>query len=281
MKKYAVLLAVISLFVSASFVQVFAAGSASGGSTQPVVEETKTEAPIVEATKVTETTATVTNTVTEDPVLEEVKVDTTVTETAVSEAEAVRTTAESGSETEAAGFCFELEDRKARIECRLGKTAAEVKTELAENFMPEECGAMNDDHKKELCTERYKSVQPCWAKAHGAKRIACVKKALEIDRIAAIDDYCKGGEKACAKNYRWKVYNLITFRFYDAEERAEIWHREGHLSLDETVEFVDLIVDSKIKFYNGETMAEKTVAIEGVQKAWDELVEKVKASKSK
>lgn len=255
MKKGIITFVALSLFLTT---QVFAAGSGTGGSTKPdttsneAAQSTSTES--VTSTAKTEAKA-------------EVSVETTVSQDVPTK------TVTAVSKTK---YCNDLDGLKDRIKCRLQKSQKELEEELAAVYMPEECRATEDAKAKSDCVERYKSLKPCWKEKPGAGRIECVKKQLGINKLIDIEEYCKGRESSCKDEYRAKVYHLITFRFYDAEERAEEWYEEGKLSLDETVDFTAVVVQSKLDFSKAKTKAERVAVIKSMQMEWEKLVAKVK-----
>lgn len=175
-------------------------------------------------------------------------------------------------------YCNDLEDLKERIKCRLQKNEAELKEELAAIYMPEECRAMEAGVGQGDCVSRYKSLKPCWTEDPGAERIACVKEKLGIDKLMKAADYCKDKADVCQAEYKEKVYHLITFRFYDAEERVEEWYEEGKLSLEDTVDFIAVVVESKVNFNKAKTKAERVAVIKNIQSEWEKVVAKVKKS---
>ncbi|HLG25215.1 MAG TPA: hypothetical protein VI588_00255, partial [Candidatus Gracilibacteria bacterium] len=105
------------------------------------------------------------------------------------------------------------------------------------------------------------------------KRIACVKKILGIDKLLPVADYCKGEDGDCAETYTLKIHNLIKFRFYDLEERIEDWYRDGKMTLDETVNFVVMIAESKIAFNEASNKTARKAIIINVMHKWNEVIE--------
>lgn len=192
--------------------------------------------------------------------------------------EATTTTKVSTKAVDEKKYCNDIDDLKERIKCRLQKDEAELKEELAAIYMPEECRAMAAGAGQDDCVSRYKSLKPCWTEDPGAERIACVKEKLGIDKLMKAADYCKDKADVCQAEYKEKVYHLITFRFYDAEERVEEWYEEGKLSLDDTVDFIAVVVDSKVNFNKAKTKAERVAVIKNIQSEWEKVVAKVKKS---
>lgn len=177
-------------------------------------------------------------------------------------------------------ICNNIADISARVSCRLTKTHDELEEEYKRHYLPEECRVAELDEKLS-CTQRYKDLKPCWKYPEGSDRISCVKKVLGLpEKIIPPKEYCKENtSKTCLADYRQKVYHLITFRFYDAEERTEEWYEEGKISLDDTVAFTVFIANSKINFNKAKTTAERREIINQVQDEWVKIVNKVAANK--
>ncbi|MBL4694355.1 hypothetical protein JKY72_03215 [Candidatus Gracilibacteria bacterium] len=271
MKKFGILLMAMSLVANVAF----AAGSGSGGALPPadadpvvVVEVVAEVEPVVvvEVETVVEAVIEPVVVVEAEPVVTSLP---EVTETVVVEAPV----AEVAPVVEAAvSYCHDLGDRPARIRCRLQKSADDLKAEFAVRYMPEECAALGDDAD---CAARYKSLYPCWAEDPGSDRIKCVKRILDLpQKLVSVDDFC-GEDAGCRDEYVGKVHNLIKYRMYDAEERAQKFYEAGRLDLDVVVDFVDFIAESKGDFNNARTKAERVAVIKDVMKEWKKVVSKV------
>lgn len=178
-------------------------------------------------------------------------------------------------------ICNDIENIKERIGCRLEKTEDELKKEP---YLPEECRAEKDEDIREDCIYRYLSLKPCWEKQHGKERISCVKEKLGLQQqLVKAKDFCNQQneeEKAiCIDAYKRAIYHLITFRFYDAEERVEKWYEEGKLDLEVTTDFVAFIATSKILFNNAQSKNERLEIIKEVISRWNQTVAFVKSAK--
>ncbi|MBP7670850.1 hypothetical protein KA119_00985 [Candidatus Gracilibacteria bacterium] len=173
-------------------------------------------------------------------------------------------------------ICNNIADISARVSCRLTKTHDELEEEYKRHYLPEEC-RVSDIPTKFACVERYKNLKPCWKKPAGADRLTCVKEKLGLpEKIISPKQYCKdSAAETCLSDYRQKVYHLITFRFYDAEERVEEWYEEGKISLDDTVAFTVFIANSKLNFNKAKTTTERREIIDQVQSEWDEIITKI------
>lgn len=176
-------------------------------------------------------------------------------------------------------ICNDIENIKERIGCRLEKTEEELKKEP---YMPEECRVITEESGKQDCINRYLSLKPCWEKQQGKERISCVKEKLGLpQKLVTAKAFCKDQDSVCVIDYRQLIYHLITFRFYDAEERVEKWYDEGKLNLEITTDFVSFIATSKIIFNNAKSKNERLEVIKEVISRWNQTVEFVKSSKSK
>jgi len=179
------------------------------------------------------------------------------------------------SQLDAPAYCVDMENLKDRIKCRLQKSEEDLEKEYSYKYMPEECRVLTDS-KQTDCQQRYKDLQPCWDNPAGPDRIECVKKVLGIDKLVPISEYCANQDASCMTTYREKVYHLITFRFYDLEERVEDWYRDGKITLDATVDFIAIVVDSKVNFYKTTDKKEHVAIIKSLIQEWDKIVSTVK-----
>lgn len=180
-------------------------------------------------------------------------------------------------------LCNDIEDMHERIACRLNKDNEGLAKEYSVSYLPEECRPLEGDWQKS-CIDKYISLLPCWEKNVGPERIACVKNSLGLpSKIVSPKSYCSNDKDpaACMTAYRKNVYSLITFRFYDAEERVEHWYEEGKISFDDTVDFIAFIAQSKVAFYQSETKDARQSIIETVMEEWAKVVEKVQSSNTK
>lgn len=178
-------------------------------------------------------------------------------------------------------ICNDIENIKERISCRLEKTEDELKKEP---YLPEECRAEKDEASQKDCIDRYLSLKPCWEKRQGKERISCVKENLGLpQKLVKAKDFCNQEDEearaTCIEDYKQKIYHLITFRFYDAEERIEKWYEEGKLDLEVTTDFVAFIATSKIIFNNAQSKNERLEVIKEVISRWNQTIAFVKSAK--
>lgn len=170
--------------------------------------------------------------------------------------------------------CSNLATLKERVLCRLELEKEEQEKELELYYLPEECRALSGSA-REICIARYKSVQICW-KFYDNERVSCVKKIIRLDSIQK--EKCNklnGNEKPiCVEEIKNKVYDLIKWRFYDLEEKAEDFLMRGFVDRGSVVDFIAKTEQNKIKFNGAKTKEERKNIILDVRKDWEEFVKK-------
>ena len=86
-----------------------------------------------------------------------------------------------------------------------------------------------------------------------------------------------GEEKSvCVRELKNKVYNLIKWKFYDLEERAEDFMIRGLVDKDSVVDFIVKTEEKKVKFNEANSKEERKNIILDVRVAWTDLVKKIK-----
>ena len=174
--------------------------------------------------------------------------------------------------------CSGLETMKERVSCRLGLDKERQERELELYYLPEECRAVYFTP-REQCIARYKSVQTCWQFPAGSERVLCVKRVMKLGTLQEETEKCKsleGDDKsACVKELSDKMYNMIKWRFYDLEERAEDFMARGLVGKDAVVDFIARVEENKIRFNEAKTYKERKDAILDVRVAWKGLVHKI------
>lgn len=107
----------------------------------------------------------------------------------------------------------------------------------------------------------------------------CAKRAIRLEAIQEEKEKCDnltGEEKSsCVIEIKNKMYNVIKWRFYDLEERAEDFMKRGLIDEDAAVDFISKTEQSKIKFNGAKTKEERKSIILDVRKDWKELVKKI------
>ena len=175
--------------------------------------------------------------------------------------------------------CGNLAVREERVKCRLNLEDEEYAKENELSYLPEECRDLTGE-KRNNCINLYKKTQRCWKFPAGESRIQCVRENLNLGRnlsqeIKGCDG--KGTERSqCISDVREKVFNVIKFRFYDLEERAEKLLEEGRVSQEDVVLLVSKLEEKKVEFNNASTTAQKRAIILEVRQIWKEFVGKIK-----
>lgn len=175
--------------------------------------------------------------------------------------------------------CGNLPSLRERISCRLDIKEEEQEEDLELYYLPEECGVLSG-RQRGLCIARYKSVQTCWKFPVGDARISCVKRTTDLGFIQKEKETCNaltGQERSdCVRELKNKVYNLIKWRFYDLEERAEDFMIRGVVSKEEVIKFIEKTEKNKILFNQAKTKDERKNIILYVRDGWKEFTNIVK-----
>lgn len=175
--------------------------------------------------------------------------------------------------------CGNLASREERVRCRLNLEDEEYAKENELSYLPEECRDLAGERKNN-CISLYKKTQRCWQFSVGESRLQCVRENLNLGRsLSAEIRNCdaRGTERAkCISDVREKTFNLIKFRFYDLEERAEKLAEEGKVSSDDLVLLVTKLEEKKVEFNNAATIAQKRAIVLEVRQIWKEFVKKVR-----
>lgn len=264
--------ALVVLAVSALLAPSVLAKQGTGGSNTPDVPDTTT--PVVEDTTIIEAPAA---DPTPEPVVTAPEVETT-TDTSVTLPDTSTNTpvntnttinAEAITTTTAEKMCYELEDLKERINCRLNKTEEELEEEP---YSPEGCRTRSEAW-QEKCKELYTKIYPCYEKPVGDNRISCLKDEIGLpNKLKKLSDECETQDPECIEAYTKQIVNLVGARFYDAEERVEDWFADGEIDQETTVDFLVFITEAKWDLYNAESNSERMEVVERVDEEWEKLV---------
>ena len=175
--------------------------------------------------------------------------------------------------------CGDLDSRVERVRCRIKLEDEDYAKENELQYLPEECRDLSKD-KKSRCINIYKKTQRCWQFPVGESRLQCVRESLNLGRVLSSEiKICdsKGTERVqCISDVREKVFDLIKFRFYDLEERAEKLLKDGKIDEETVVQFVADLEIKKVEFNNAATIKEKKETILEVRQIWKEFVKKIK-----
>lgn len=174
--------------------------------------------------------------------------------------------------------CANLKTIKERVSCRLDLDKEEQREELELYYLPEECGAVYFTPRRQ-CLERYNSVQVCWQFPVGNERVSCVKRAMKLGTFQQEKEACNkltGEEKSvCVIGLKNKFYNLIKWRFYDLEERAEDFMIRGLVDKESVVDFIVRTEKNKVKFNEASSKEEREKIILDIRLSWNNLVQKI------
>lgn len=156
--------------------------------------------------------------------------------------------------------CGQITNQKERITCRLGLTAAEMKTELGILYFPEYCRVEETAEEKKECIALYQSFRPCWQMPIGDGRQACARQAIGLKVLAEEKNTCialkgQAGFAGCVDNLKEKVEHHILFNLYELEFEAEAALKAGKTTIEATAEF-----DAKVEAYKA--ALEKSTSIQ-------------------
>ena len=175
--------------------------------------------------------------------------------------------------------CGNLNTLKERVKCRLELEKDEQEEELELYYLPEECAAL-DGASRGICIASYKSVQTCWKFPVGAERVSCVKRAIRLDSIQEEKKKCNAlsgkNKSVCVREIKNKAYDLIKWRFYDLEERAEDFMTRGLVDKESVIDFIVKTEENKVKFNEADSKEERKNIILDVRTDWKELVKKIR-----
>lgn len=169
---------------------------------------------------------------------------------------------------------------RERIQCRLSLTPAGLTRELEIQYLPEECRTLTEG--RQACIAKYRAWQPCWQETVGTARNGCAMRILSIgsgvvDAVRLCQQKEPGTERAsCMQKVRESAYDMIKFRFYDLEERAEGLAEEGKADVSIVADFVNLIETKKQEFNRATTKQQRRQIILDVRRGWIEFMQKVK-----
>ena len=170
--------------------------------------------------------------------------------------------------------CSELSSLQERVPCRIKKINQGEETE----FDPEECRSFVGT-KRDSCLQTYSAAQSCWSTDNNDERIQCIKNFLKISSITEEKDKCsrlENTEKAqCIASLKERVFTMAKFRFYNLEERAEYFMREG---ANEKIvsDFIIAMELKKQEFNNADSIAEKKNTVLEAKEIWKEFIDNIR-----
>ena len=173
-----------------------------------------------------------------------------------------------GPNIEAKFKCGELTSSRERIKCRINLP---YENEL--NYLPEECRGLTGIYKAG-CVTTYQIVHHCFFLKNDVARVECAKKELVLSSIAEEKGKC-AGNSTCIQELQTKVFDLVKFRIYNLEQKAQELKEKG---VDENLvlDFITSAEAKKMEFNNAQTIAEKKQVVNGVIKLWLDFVSQAK-----
>jgi len=163
--------------------------------------------------------------------------------------------------------CSQLGTVRERIKCRVN-----LPEENELNYLPEECRALTG-LSTARCVTNYQTVQRCFQLENDVARVSCAKKNLVLGRVAEEKSKCTN--TACLEELRTKVFDVVKFRIYNLEYKAQELKEKG---VDENLilNFITSAEQKKIDFNNAQTIAEKKQIVRDVISLWKDFVSKAK-----
>ncbi len=162
-----------------------------------------------------------------------------------------------------------------RVKCRLSLSGEEQEGQLALQYLPEQCAVLSGQE-QDACVNGYQQLRQCQIYNDSDKRVACAKETIDMRSSFAEQCGQRADKDACRQEFNQKTYQLVIFRLYELEEKAEEWLAEGRTDLQTATDFVTLVESAKIKFNEVRTLDDKKNVILGVRDIWKEFVKEVK-----
>ena len=98
-------------------------------------------------------------------------------------------------------------------------------------------------------------------------RVECVKAKIGLRVIAEEKRFC-GINISCRERLKQKVFDVVEFRVYNIEERAEAYLETNE---EQVVDFIAQMELKKQEFRNAQTIAAKKEVISEVGRLWAEF----------
>ena len=162
--------------------------------------------------------------------------------------------------------CVNLKNMKERIKCRLSKNETELKKEP---FLPEECRILSGIEKIE-CIKLYQSFYKCFEKRTNLE--SCVSNIIGLNKNKSCLQQKGKNLTKCQQENRNKLLNYIKFHLYQLSYRIEEVRNINQNKLDEIVNFIYLIEESKKKLNKTNDIDSILAKIE---EKWEELIKKL------
>lgn len=173
--------------------------------------------------------------------------------------------------------CGNIAVLRERVECRLRLVPAGLARELEIQFLPEACKAFAVGDTRAECISLYKSFDPCWSLPLGDRRNLCAKDVLGLSEdvstdVASCQELSVSEAVECMSSLRARVHDMILFRIYDLEERAEELLDMG-VRVEDVADFVTIIEELKHAFVIAESKEGRRNVILGARSAWRAFVD--------
>ncbi len=167
-----------------------------------------------------------------------------------------------------------------RVACRQRLAPAGLAREYEIEYLPELCRARTDKAARASCVEIYRALQPCWQLSEGAERNACAGRLFKLTssvgaRKTECDEKTEADRPMCMDLLRSDVHNMILFRMYDLEERAEALAGRN-VPAELIAQFSAAVEEKKIAFDAAKDKDGRRQAILALRAAWQDFVTKAK-----
>jgi hypothetical protein len=169
------------------------------------------------------------------------------------------------------------ETLRERVYCRLNLSPEGIRREFEIEYLPEECRTVTNIDARQECVDRYRAYNACWQMSTATDRFTCARQVLEMPTDVSIEaQRCESltGDlhDQCVRRLQQQVYNLIKFKFYDLEWRAEYLASEGLIDIDTLTGFIVLIVESKTAFNETGSTSQRRAIIQDVRQGWEDFL---------
>lgn len=176
--------------------------------------------------------------------------------------------------------CGNLPTLLERVACRQKLGPAGLAREYEIEYLPELCRARADKTARAACVDLYRAFQPCWQLTEGAERNACAGRLLKLTssvgaRKTECDEKSEADRPLCMGLLRNDVHNMVLFRMYDLEERAEALASRD-VPADLIARFSATVEEKKIAFDAAKDKEGRRQAILELRAAWRDFVTSAK-----
>ncbi|HLC68701.1 MAG TPA: carboxypeptidase-like regulatory domain-containing protein [Candidatus Bilamarchaeaceae archaeon] len=163
--------------------------------------------------------------------------------------------------------------RSGRLQCIL-RLSDEARGAVVV-YTPEECLETGATARQQ-CVETYRLFQTCRNLETDAEREDCIKPKLGIDgEVRTMLQACQeefGSRKLlCIEQMRERIFQLVKFRMYNLEYKAEEFMELG-IPEEDVVDVMVAISGAKIAFNNAHTIQEKVAVVQQLKEDWQEFV---------